>query len=112
MSNGSHNDNEPEVPLPLHIELAHALNGLAQHELTIGRKMVMVPVPSAPGSKRMIMKPLGEILMRLGGALKDFEDGVERARPRILPATPASISAVVRDIASAKKDTGLLLGGK
>lgn len=78
MSDISANDNLPAETLDLHVEIAHAVNALQAYELSVGKKMIMVPLPNGT------IKPLGEILMRLGQALLDKKNAEEERRPRIV----------------------------
>lgn len=80
MSHVSSNDNagQPELP-SLHEQVAHAIMALALHERQINR---LVMCSYATG----VVEPLGEVLVRLGVALKKYEDG-EQAKPRIMTAT-------------------------
>jgi hypothetical protein len=75
----SANDNKPiGGPLSLDDEIGHAVMALAQHEHQL-KRMVMVHYPNEA------VKPLGELLMRLGQFVQDVErEKLERARPRLV----------------------------
>jgi hypothetical protein len=68
------NDNNPlGAPLTLEEEIGHAVMHLAMHEKQIGR-MLMVRYPNGA------VKPMGELLLRLGQYVMDKE----RSKPRLV----------------------------
>lgn len=68
------NDNKPVgEPMLLEDEIGHAVMHLAMHEKGI-KRMVMIQYPNGA------VKPLGELLLRLGQYVMERE----RAKPRIM----------------------------